>query len=123
MISQDFWVDKYGRRSLDKSQDWQLLTAQENATHTVLEFSRSYVTCDSGNDLQIYENEWEMMHLLFSYKFEDPDHNENIGEPAVEDIIHYNFFSTDTDFRPKETDVEEIDFSFDVRECDSYYLI
>ena len=105
-------------RSLDKSQDWNLLSAQENATHTVLEFTRNYVTCDSENDLQIYDNEWEMTHILFSYNFKDPDHKENIGEPDFEDIFHYNFFSTDTNLSPKETDVEEIDILSDVRDCD-----
>ena len=64
-----------------------------------------------------------MTHILFSYNFKDPDHNENIGEPDFEDIFHYNFFSTDTNLSPKETDVEEIDILSDVRDCDLYFII
>ena len=63
-----------------------------------------------------------MSHILISFSFKDPDHNENIVEPAYEDIFHINFFSTNTDFSPKETDVEEIHFSYDVRDWDNYYL-
>ena len=58
----------------------------------------------------------------FFYDIKDPDHKEKLGETAFEDIFHYNFFSTDTDFSSEETDVEEIDFSFDVRECHSFYI-
>ena len=64
-----------------------------------------------------------MSHILFFYSIEDPVNNENIGEPDFEDIFHHNFFSTDTDFSPKETDVEELELLFDVRECDDYYII
>ena len=81
------------------------------------------MTCDVENDLQIYENEWEMAHILFSYSNKDPDNNENIGEPEFEDIFHYNFFSTDTHFTPKETDVEKMDILFEVRECYYCYII
>ena len=63
-----------------------------------------------------------MSHILISYSLKDPDHIGNIGEPAFEDVFHINFFSSDI-FSPKETDVEEIDFSYDVRECDNHYSI
>lgn len=32
---------------IDDSQDWTLLSASENDTHTLLSFSRAFDTCDS----------------------------------------------------------------------------
>ena len=52
MILQDrFAVDRF-LPPIDESQDWFLVSGEEDNGHTVLEFTRSLTTCDE-NDLDI----------------------------------------------------------------------
>lgn len=103
-----------GTRSLDTSQDWHLILAEENTTHTVLDFFRKYTTCDSNNDLEIFENEWEHSNIIISYGFIDPEGVETIGEPEVENVFYQSLFRNDEIYEPKEKDVEVFDYWFNV---------
>lgn len=49
MISFDFqdrYAFKKGMPVLDDQQDWKLINGYENETHTMLQFSRKFDTCD-----------------------------------------------------------------------------
>ena len=96
-----------GTRSLDKSQDWKLIAGAENTSHTILEFSRQFVTCDTDNDLEIFDNEYEMSNIVFAVGSMDPESTESIGEPLYERVIHLSLFSSETE--PKEKDIQEYD--------------
>ncbi|XP_069946728.1 MOXD1 homolog 1 [Cherax quadricarinatus] len=59
----------YGVPNIDESQDVELLGGFQNDTHTVLRFSRPWVTCDPHGDLQLSE---ETVRLIWSYSSHDP---------------------------------------------------
>lgn len=61
----------------DDKQDWTLLAARENDTHTIFKFSRKLDTCDE-NDIVIDDS---TMRLIFAYSDEDP----RFGDP----FYHY----------------------------------
>ena len=52
---------------VDKEQDWFLQSGAENDSHTTVIFSRKYRTCDSTEDLEIPENEWEQTNIIWAY--------------------------------------------------------
>ena len=106
---QDIWVDELGQKSLDVSQDWILVSGKENSTHTSLEFRRHYVTCDENDDLEIYENHFEVSNLVYAYSYLDANSFETIGEPAVESVTNLGLFDRSETFEPKETDIEILD--------------
>ena len=91
------------------------MSATENATHTVLVFQRSYVTCDVSNDLEIFENEYEMSNIVFSYSLLDPQSVQTLGEPAFEDVIHLNLFTSEDEFEPKEENITTMSIWMNVR--------
>ena len=93
-------------RSLDKSQDWRLIDGRENTTHTVLQFSRKYFTCDTNNDLEIYENEYELSNIVWEYSSHDPDHFSDFGGTSIKGVIHQNLFTSVENSEPKETDLD-----------------
>ena len=108
-----------GKLSLDMSQDWTLLSASENATHTVLEFNRHYVTCDETNDVTIFENNIDFSNIIFGLSFLDNNNIETIDQNIyqtniIKQVIYMNLFETPHIFNPKETDIEIIDNWFNV---------
>src|SRR2546425_1851824 len=60
---------------IDESQDWELHYAHQNATHTIMKFSRPYLTCDKEFDMKITDS---TMRLIFAYHDEDPRSPEHI---------------------------------------------
>ena len=89
----------------------------ENATHTVLEFWRPYATCDLDNDLEIYDNEWEMANIVFAYSFLDPaeERFEDISEAAYRGATHIYFFDYAENSEHKENNIEIIQPGINVR--------
>ena len=87
----------------------------ENGTHTTLEFSRQYVTCDADNDLQMFDNEYEESNIVFAYSFSDPESIETVGEPDYQGVFYLNLFIDERIFEPKEKDLEEYSFWINVR--------
>ena len=47
-----FAIDRY-LPSVDESQDWFLVSGEEQNGYTILEFTRNLTTCDDHNDLNI----------------------------------------------------------------------
>ena len=80
----------------------------------MLHFKRDYVTCDPSNDLEIFNNEYEMSNIVFAYSLLDPHNVETIGDPTVVDVFHYNLFISDKEFEPKEKDIEEVNYWLNV---------
>ena len=80
----------------------------------MLQFRRNYITCDVINDLEIYENEYELSHIVFSYGLTDPESIETIIHPDFEDVIHLNLFTSLEHFEPQEKDIKQIDFWMNV---------
>jgi hypothetical protein len=39
--------------SIDESQDWMLVSGEEQNGRTIIEFTRPFLSCDSENDLDI----------------------------------------------------------------------
>ena len=99
---------------MDKSQDWYLIEYGVNATHTALVFTRKLLSCDSENDLELFDNEFEVSNIVFSYAFSNPPSIEFIGEPATEKVIHLNFFNPVEEFKPREDDIQEINYWLNV---------
>ena len=74
---QDYWVNELGNHSIDESQDWILISGEENATHTFLEFSRDYVTCD----------EWEWPRDLWKW-FRTIKHNSSATHSKIQLMLN-----------------------------------
>jgi hypothetical protein len=56
---------------IDDTQDWKIISSNENDTHTIFQFSRFYLTCDIIHDLEISSQ--TLTRVIFAYGTEDPD--------------------------------------------------
>ncbi|KFM72379.1 DBH-like monooxygenase protein 1-like protein, partial [Stegodyphus mimosarum] len=65
---QDRYAHKNGLPILDDQQDWELLNGYENRTHTILQFSRKFDTCDQ-QDLPVTN---DTARVIYAYHDEDP---------------------------------------------------
>ena len=68
MNLQDRYAEDQDLPSLDEVQDWHLIYASENETHTSLAFYRAFKTCDEF-DLPITK---DTMKIIWAYHEEDP---------------------------------------------------
>ena len=102
---------------MDESKDWNLIKFAENGTHTLIEFWRHFLTCDAENDLEIFDDEFQVSNIIFSYSFIDPQNIGIIGPPEFEKIIHLNLFNSDEEFEIRENDTEEINYWLNVINC------
>ncbi|XP_071518368.1 DBH-like monooxygenase protein 1 [Panulirus ornatus] len=64
----DRYSDGYTVPKVDESQDVELLGGYQNDTHTVLRFSRPWVTCDH-NDFRLSD---DTVRIIWSYANQDP---------------------------------------------------
>ncbi|XP_042233945.1 DBH-like monooxygenase protein 1 isoform X2 [Homarus americanus] len=83
------WVDAQGQLqfqdryafalltpSIDESQDYLLLGGYENDSHTVMRFSRPWITCDTHHDFQL---SGDTVRVLWSYDEEDPTTSDRLA--------------------------------------------
>ncbi len=98
---------------IDLNQDWFLMDAKQNSTHTIIKFFRHYITCDKEFDRQITR---DTIRLIYAYSDSDPKSQENI-------IIHGRhqrgsksvLLLSDTashENEPKETDLKPFTLNF-----------
>ncbi|KAK8740900.1 hypothetical protein OTU49_002761, partial [Cherax quadricarinatus] len=66
---EDRYASGYSVPMIDNSQDVELLGGYQNDTHTVLRFSRPWVTCEPKTDMQLSNN---TIRMIWSYDKEDP---------------------------------------------------
>ncbi|XP_068239142.1 DBH-like monooxygenase protein 1 isoform X1 [Palaemon carinicauda] len=66
---QDRYAFAYLTPSIDNSQDYQLLGGYQNASHTVIRFSRPWTTCDNQHDFQL---SGDTVRVIWAYDDEDP---------------------------------------------------
>ncbi|CAH1248491.1 MOXD1 [Branchiostoma lanceolatum] len=67
---------------VDESQDWELVSGYENATHTVLRFNRKLMTCDD-RDRVINE---DTMRVLWAWHDDDPEDESGVNGPAYHGV-------------------------------------
>ncbi|CAH1269899.1 MOXD1 [Branchiostoma lanceolatum] len=70
----DRYADANAQPAMDESQDWELVSGNENGTHTVLRFNRKLITCDT-KDRVINK---DTMRLIWAFLDQDPE--EDSGE-------------------------------------------
>ncbi|XP_034256247.1 DBH-like monooxygenase protein 1 [Thrips palmi] len=66
--ARDYWADQNGSPTLDKAQDWAVVGAQENDTHTTVRLARPVHT-GHVMDVQIQPGP---MRVIFSWSGADP---------------------------------------------------
>ncbi|KAK3910921.1 DBH-like monooxygenase protein 1 [Frankliniella fusca] len=66
--ARDLWADQNGSPTLDKHQDWAVIAAEENETHTVVRLSRPLIT-QHVMDVQIQPGP---VRVIFSWSGADP---------------------------------------------------
>eukprot|EP00058_Branchiostoma_floridae_P019171 XP_002604660.1 hypothetical protein BRAFLDRAFT_94822 [Branchiostoma floridae] len=64
----DRYAEANAQPAVDESQDWELVSGNENGTHTVLRFNRKLTTCDS-KDRVINK---DTMRVIWAWHDEDP---------------------------------------------------
>nr|XP_042896022.1 DBH-like monooxygenase protein 1 isoform X2 [Parasteatoda tepidariorum] len=70
---QDRYAHKNGIPVLDDQQDWHLLSGYENITHTILQFSRKFDTCDQ-QDIPITN---DTARVIYAYHDDDPSSDDH----------------------------------------------
>ncbi|XP_066276602.1 DBH-like monooxygenase protein 1 homolog [Branchiostoma lanceolatum] len=74
----DRYADAKAQPSMDESQDWELISGNENGTHTVVRFNRKLTTCDD-KDRIITE---DTMRLIWAWHDQDPDEESGANGPS-----------------------------------------
>ncbi len=105
---QDRYAEDESLPKIDKSQDWKLLKSAQNETHTILQFSRPYKTCDNSYDLEITN---DTIRLIYAFGYNDPK--------SINDIHKHNQRGTKSELLinhekiedPKEDDLQYYDFT------------
>eukprot|EP00058_Branchiostoma_floridae_P003514 XP_002589002.1 hypothetical protein BRAFLDRAFT_124914 [Branchiostoma floridae] len=74
----DRYADAKAQPAVDESQDWELVSGNENGTHTVLRFSRKLMTCDT-KDRVINK---DTMRMIWAWHDEDPEEDSGGNGPG-----------------------------------------
>ncbi|XP_066265474.1 DBH-like monooxygenase protein 1 homolog [Branchiostoma lanceolatum] len=74
----DRYAEAKAQPPVDESQDWELVSAYENGTHTVLRFNRKLTTCDV-RDRVINE---DTLRVLWAWHDQDPEDESGASGPA-----------------------------------------
>ncbi|XP_019644850.1 PREDICTED: DBH-like monooxygenase protein 1 [Branchiostoma belcheri] len=74
----DRYAEAQGQPPVDESQDWELVSGNENGTHTVLRFNRRLTTCDV-RDRVIND---DTMRVLWAWHDNDPEDDTGPSGPA-----------------------------------------
>ncbi|XP_078593907.1 DBH-like monooxygenase protein 1 homolog [Branchiostoma floridae x Branchiostoma japonicum] len=74
----DRYADAKAQPAVDESQDWELVSGNENGTHTVLRFSRKLMTCDT-KDRVINK---DTMRVIWAWHDEDPEEDSGGDGPG-----------------------------------------
>jgi len=66
----------------DEQQDWHLIYATQNITHTIIQFSRPFVTCDEEHDVPIVDGS---MKVIYAYGQSDPKSIDGIAKHSFQE--------------------------------------
>ena len=97
---------------IDKSQDWVLEESNRNSSHITLQFFRPYKTCDSIEDIELYDFT-PFTNIIWSYSHRIPQNLECVHKHDYKGIEHVNLFDLTPKFIPKETDIKAYDFVYE----------
>ena len=77
-----------------------------------MQFYLKYRSCDTSEDLEIYENEIEQSNIVWAYNHADPISVKSIRKHDMSGVFYINLFER----KPilKETDIEIIDYQMKV---------
>ncbi|XP_078694608.1 DBH-like monooxygenase protein 1 homolog [Branchiostoma floridae x Branchiostoma belcheri] len=74
----DRYADEKAQPPVDESQDWELVSGNENGTHTVLRFNRKLTTCDVRDRVINADT----MRVLWAWHDDDPEDESGPSGPA-----------------------------------------